>query len=166
MNEFVSVEDRGRVRHLILDRPEKRNAVNHEMVLELCEAAREIANDQAVHCVVLRGEGAAFSAGIDLFQLGGLAGTENLRPFRRDCIEMVNLLEDMTKPVVAQIHGACLGLGAEIALACDLRVMADDVKFGLPETKLGLIPDVGGSTRLPAVVGLGNAKELLMTGRS
>ena len=72
----------------------------------------------------------------------------------------------MTKPVVAQIHGACLGLGAELALACDLRVMADDVKFGLPETKLGLIPDVGGSSRLPAVVGLGIAKELLMTGRT
>jgi enoyl-CoA hydratase/carnithine racemase len=72
----------------------------------------------------------------------------------------------MTKPVVAQIHGACIGLGAELALACDLRVMADDVKFGLPETKLGLIPDVGGSSRLPAVVGLGIAKELLMTGRT
>ena len=79
---------------------------------------------------------------------------------------MANLLEEMTKPVVAQIHGACLGLGAELALACDLRVMADDVQFGLPETKLGLIPDVGGSTRLPAVVGLGIAKELLMTGRT
>jgi enoyl-CoA hydratase/carnithine racemase len=166
MSELVSVEDHGRVRHLILDRPEKRNAVNHQMVLELREAAREAADDHDVWCVVVRGEGAAFSAGIDVFQLGGLAGTENLRPFRRHCIEMVNLLEEMTKPVVAQIHGPCLGLGAEIALACDLRVMADDVKFGLPETKLGLIPDVGGSSRLPAVVGLGIAKELLMTGRT
>jgi enoyl-CoA hydratase/carnithine racemase len=72
----------------------------------------------------------------------------------------------MAKPTVAQIHGACLGLGAEIALACDLRVMADDVTFGLPEVRLGLIPDVGGSTRLPAIVGLGVAKELIMTGRT
>jgi len=166
MSESVSVEDRGRVRHLILDRPEKRNAFNADLVLALREAAREAADDHDVWCVVLRGEGAAFSAGIDVFQLGGLAGTENLRPFRRTCIEMVNLLEEMPKPVVAQIHGACLGLGAEVALACDLRVMADDVKFGLPETKLGLIPDVGGSSRLPAVVGLGVAKELLMTGRT
>ena len=78
----------------------------------------------------------------------------------------MNLLEEMPKPVIAQIHGACLGLGAEIALACDLRVMADDALFGLPETKLGLIPDVGGSSRLPAVVGLGIAKELIMTGRT
>ena len=166
MSELVSIEDHGRVRHLILDRPEKRNAFNRDLVLALREAAREAANDHDVHCVVLRGEGAAFSAGIDIFELAGLAGTENLRPFRRDCIEAANLLEEMTKPVVAQIHGACLGLGAELALACDLRVMADDVKFGLPETKLGLIPDVGGSSRLPAVVGLGIAKELLMTGRT
>jgi enoyl-CoA hydratase/carnithine racemase len=78
----------------------------------------------------------------------------------------VNLLEEMPKPVIAQIHGACLGLGAEIALACDMRVMSDDALFGLPETKLGLIPDVGGSSRLPAVVGLGIAKELIMTGRT
>ncbi len=166
MSELVRISDEGHVRHLILDRPEKRNAFNHDLVLALRDAAREAADDHEVWCVVLRGEGAAFSAGIDVFQLGGLAGTENLRPFRRACIDMVNLLEEMTKPVVAQIHGACLGLGAEIALACDLRVMADDVKFGLPETKLGLIPDVGGSSRLPAVVGLGIAKELLMTGRS
>src|SRR5262245_22092983 len=146
MSELVSVEDHGRVRHLILNRPEKRNAFNHELVTALHEAAREAADANDVWCVVVRGEGAAFSAGIDVFQLGGLAGTENLRPFRRISIEMVNLLEEMAKPVVAQIHGACLGLGAELALACDLRVMADDVKFGLPETKLGLIPDVGGSS--------------------
>lgn len=165
MSELVSIEDRGRVRHLILDRPEKRNAFNRDLVLALRDAAREAADDHDVFCVVLRGEGAAFSAGIDIFELASLAGTENLRPFRRFCIEAANLLEEMTKPVVAQIHGACLGLGAELALACDLRVMADDVKFGLPETKLGLIPDVGGSSRLPAVVGLGNAKELIMTGK-
>ena len=156
MSELVRISDEGHVRHLILDRPEKRNAFNADLVLGLREAAREAADDHDVWCVVVRGEGAAFSAGIDIFQLGGLAGTENLRPFRRSAIEMVNLFEEMTKPVVAQIHGACIGLGAELALACDLRVMADDVKFGLPETKLGLIPDVGGSSRLPAVVGLGH----------
>jgi enoyl-CoA hydratase/carnithine racemase len=166
MSELVRISDEGHVRHLILDRPEKRNAFNADLVLGLREAAREAADDHDVWCVVVSGEGVAFSAGIDIFQLGGLAGTENLRPFRRSAIEMVNLFEEMPKPVVAQIHGACIGLGAELALACDLRVMADNVKFGLPETKLGLIPDVGGSSRLPAVVGLGIAKELLMTGRT
>jgi enoyl-CoA hydratase/carnithine racemase len=166
MSEYVSIEEQDRVRHIVLDRPEKRNAIHHDMVLELRDAAREAYEASDVHVVIVRGEGKAFSAGIDVSQLGGLGGTAQLRPFRRDCIELVNLLEEMPKPVIAQIHGACLGLGAEIALACDMRVMADDALFGLPETKLGLIPDVGGSSRLPAVVGLGIAKELIMTGRT
>jgi enoyl-CoA hydratase/carnithine racemase len=167
MSEFVSVEQDGRVRHLVLNRPEKRNAINAEVVLALRDAAREAADDGDVHCVVLRGAGKCFSAGVDVFELAGTADrTDLLRPFRRACIEAANALEEMKKPVVASIHGACLGLGAELALACDLRVVADDLAFGLPEVKLGLIPDVGGSSRLPAVVGLGNAKELIMTGRS
>ena len=166
MSEYVSVEDRERVRHIVLDRPDKRNAIHHAMVLELRDAAREAYEATDIHCVIVRGEGRAFSAGIDIGQLGSVGGANLLRPFRRDCIELVNLLEEMPKPVIAQIHGACLGLGAEIALACDMRVMADDALFGLPETKLGLIPDVGGSSRLPAVVGLGVAKELIMTGRT
>jgi enoyl-CoA hydratase/carnithine racemase len=166
MSEYVSVEDTERVRHIILDRPDKRNAIHHDMVLELRDAAREAYEATDVHCVIVRGEGRAFSAGIDIHQLGNLGGAALLRPFRRDCVELVNLLEEMPKPVIAQIHGACLGLGAEIALACDMRVMSEDALFGLPETKLGLIPDVGGSSRLPAVVGLGIAKELIMTGRT
>jgi enoyl-CoA hydratase/carnithine racemase len=167
MSELVRVEEDGRVRRLILDRPEKRNAFNSELVAALREAVREVADDVEAHCVVLSGEGPSFSAGIDVFELGSLGGqTQMLGPFRRACLEPVNLLEQMEKPTIAQIHGACLGLAAEIAVACDLRVMADDVKFGLPESRLGLIPDVGGSTRLPAIVGLGNAKDLVMTGRT
>jgi enoyl-CoA hydratase/carnithine racemase len=165
--ELLSVEDRGQVRHLVLDRPEKRNALNGELILALREAAREAADAADVQCVVLRGAGPCFSAGVDVFELGSLGGQKNmLRPFRRVCIEAANALEEMKKPTVAQIHGACLGLGAELVLACDLRVVADDLQFGLPETKLGLIPDVGGSSRLPAIAGLGNAKELIMTGRT
>jgi enoyl-CoA hydratase/carnithine racemase len=167
MSELVSVEQDGRVRHLVLDRAEKRNAINAELMLTLRDAVREAADASDVHCVVLRGEGPSFSAGIDLVEIGGLGGqSQMLRPFRRVCIEAANLLEEMKKPTIASIQGACLGLGAELALACDLRVMADDVEFGLPEVRLGLIPDVGGSSRLPAVVGLGNAKELIMTGRT
>jgi enoyl-CoA hydratase/carnithine racemase len=166
MSEFVSVSDHGRVRHLVLDRPDKRNAFNGRLVRDLRAAARDACDDAGVHCVVVRGNGPAFSAGIDVFELGNLADPALLRPFRRECIEMVNLLEEMPKPVIAQIHGACIGLGGEIAVACDMRVMSDDARFALPETKLGLIPDVGGSSRLPAIVGLGIAKELVMTGRT
>ena len=154
MSELVSVEDDGHVRHVMLNRAEKRNAINAELMLALREPLREAADDSDVHCVVLRGEGPSFSAGIDVFELGSLGDeTHGCGRSAAVCIEAANLLEEMAKPTIAQIQGACLGLGAELALACDLRVMADDVSFGLPEMKLGLIPDVGGSTRLPAIVG-------------
>jgi 3-hydroxypropionyl-coenzyme A dehydratase len=165
--KMVSIEEHGPVRHLVLDRSEKRNALNGELILAIRDAALEAADAPDVRCVVLRGAGPCFSAGVDVFELGSLGNQrEMLRPFRRVCIEAANALEEMKKPTVAQIHGACLGLGAELVLACDLRVMAEDVQFGLPETRLGLIPDVGGSSRLPAIAGLGNAKELIMTGRA
>ena len=76
-----------------------------------------------------------------------------------------NLAEEMAKPTICAIHGACIGGAMELALACDLRVMATDAVIGMPETRIGLIPDVGGSSRLPQVVGLGRAKELVMTGK-
>src|SRR4051794_29287572 len=91
---------------------------------------------------------------------------ERLRNFRRECLTAWNLAEEMAKPVVCQIHGACLGGAMELALACDLRVLSEDAVMGLPETRIGLVPDVGGSSRLPQVVGLGRAKELVMTGRA
>src|SRR2546423_15359328 len=112
MSEYVSVEDSGRVRHIILDRPDKRNAIHHDMVLELRDAARDAFEATDVHCVILRGEGKGFSAGIDVYQLGSLGGASLLRPFRRDCIDLLNLLEEMPKPVIAQIHGPGLGPGA------------------------------------------------------
>lgn len=163
---LVTTEDRGPVRHVVLNRPEKRNAFNAELVLAVGAALREAADDPAVHCVVLRGEGPMFSSGMDLGALNDLAGgTEMLRSFRRACIEAWNLAEEMTKPTICAIHGACIGGAMELALACDLRVMTADAIIGMPETRIGLIPDVGGSSRLPAVVGLGRAKELIMTGK-
>jgi enoyl-CoA hydratase/carnithine racemase len=162
---LVLTEDRGAVRHVILNRPEKRNALNGELVLELRGALHAAAADPAVHCVVLRGAGPMFSSGMDLSSLGDLAAApEHLRPFRRVCLEAFNAAEEMPKPVVCEIHGGCIGGAMELALACDLRVMAAEAVIGMPETRIGLIPDVGGSSRLPQVVGLGRAKELVMTG--
>ena len=163
---LVLTEDRRSVRHVILNRPEKRNAFNGDLVRATGEALRAAAADASVHCVVLRGAGPMFSSGMDLASLGALAeAPEHLRAFRRECIDAWNLAEEMTKPTVCAIHGACLGGAMELALACDLRVIAADAVVGLPETRIGLIPDVGGSSRLPAVVGLGRAKELIMTGK-
>jgi enoyl-CoA hydratase/carnithine racemase len=90
---------------------------------------------------------------------------ESLREFRTPILDWWNLLEEMPKPTICQIHGACLGGAFELALAADFRVMAEDAMAGIMEVRVGLLPDVGGCSRLPAIVGLGNAKELIMTGK-
>jgi enoyl-CoA hydratase/carnithine racemase len=163
---IVETEDRGAVRHVVLNRPEKRNAFNDELVLGLRDALTEAAGDDAVQCVVLRGAGPMFSSGMDVNFLGALASEPgNLRASRRPIIETWNLLEEMPKPTIAQIHGACIGGAMELALAADLRVMAAEAVIGLVETRVGLVPDVGGSTRLPSVVGLGRAKEMIMASK-
>jgi enoyl-CoA hydratase/carnithine racemase len=163
---LVLTEDNGPVRHVVLNRPDKRNAFNGELVAATGEALRAAAADTSVRCVVVRGAGPMLSSGMDLATLAELADApEHLRAFRRVCLDAWNLAEEMTKPTICQIHGACIGGAMELALACDLRVIAADAVIGMPETRIGLIPDVGGSSRLPAVVGLGRAKELIMTGK-
>lgn len=163
---LVETEDRGAVRHVILNRPEKRNAMHGELVLAIGAALKEAANAPEVRVVVVRGAGAMFSSGMDFNALGAVAQQpEHLRAFRRECIDAWNLAEEMTKPVIAQIHGGCIGGAVELAIAADFRVMAADAVIGMPETRVGLVPDVGGSSRLPALVGLGRAKELIMTGK-
>jgi enoyl-CoA hydratase/carnithine racemase len=163
---IVFTEDRGPVRHVVLNRAEKRNAMSQELLRALADALRAAADDDAIDCVVLRGDGPVFSAGVDLAELASFAGEPSvLRPFRNVFLECANLCETMPKPVVCQIHRTCVGGALEVALGCDLRIAASDSQFGLPEVKFGIIPDVGGSSRLPAVVGLGRAKELILTAR-
>ncbi len=163
---LVATEDRGAVRHLVLNRPEKRNALNGELIQALGAAIEEAAYDDSVRVVVVRGEGPMFSSGMDLNDLRALAQSpERLHAYRRPILQWWNLLEEMHKPTICQIHGGCLGGAFELALACDFRTMAEDAVAGIMEVRVGLLPDLGGSSRLPSVVGLGNAKELIMTGK-
>jgi enoyl-CoA hydratase/carnithine racemase len=164
---LVNVEDGESVRYLVLNRPNKRNALNGEMIRELGQAIEDAADDDSVRVVVVRGEGAMFSSGMDLNDLRALSERPaGLRGFRRSILNWWNLLEEMPKPTICQIHGAALGGAFELALACDFRTMAEDAVAGIMEVRVGLLPDVGGCSRLPAVVGLGNAKELIMTGKA
>jgi len=163
---LVATEDRGAVRHIVLSRAEKRNALNEELVKDLREAFEETAQDDTVRVVVLRGDGPMFSAGLDLGALKNLSDhPERVHEGRAPLLETWNLLEQMPQATIAQIHGGAIGGAMELALACDLRVMAEDAVAGLVESRIGLIPDVGGSSRLPSVVGSGIAKELIMTGK-
>src|SRR3954449_6992747 len=163
---LVAVEDRGGVRHIVLQRAEKRNAFNAELIQAFGAAVELAAGEDAVRVVIVRGEGGMFSSGMDLNDLRRLSeNAERTRDFRRPILQAWNLLEEMPKPTICQIHGAALGGAFELALACDFRTMAEDAVAGIMEVRVGLLPDVGGCSRLPAVVGLGNAKELIMTGK-
>ncbi|HEY1358925.1 MAG TPA: enoyl-CoA hydratase/isomerase family protein [Thermoleophilaceae bacterium] len=163
---LIGVEDRGEVRHIVLQRAEKRNAFNGDLIQALGAAVEEASADDDVRVVVLRGDGPMFSSGMDLNDLRNLSENPvGLRRFRRPILQIWNLLEEMPKATICQIHGAALGGAFELATACDFRTMAEDAVAGILEVRVGLLPDVGGCSRLPAIVGLGNAKELIMTGK-
>src|SRR6266571_5314899 len=151
-----------------LNRPEKRNAIHRDLLLALVDAVATAERDRDVRAVIVYGEGPVFSAGVDFGMLAADVEGESRAPFRTHVGEMqavLSRLEAIEKPVVGALHRYVPGLGLELALACDLRVATTDCELGLPEVRLGLIPDVGGTTRLVRTVGYARAKELLMTGR-
>jgi len=171
MNELVRTERRGTTFEIILNRPDKRNAVNIEMFQQF-SAAIDVANRTPdLRVVFIRGEGRAFSAGIDVSNLLLLAEKygphwqQRMRSITHDFQSVLTRLERLELPTIALLHGYCLGIAMELALACDLRIAAEDTWLGLPESRLGMIPDVGGTTRLTRLVGPARAKELIFTGR-
>src|SRR3954452_14169825 len=163
---IVEQVDRGAVRHIVMKRAEKRNALNDELIEGLGEAVEDAAAGDSVRVVVVRGDGPMFSSGMDLSGLRALSeNPDSIHEMREPILRSWNLLEEMPKATIAQILGGAIGGAMELALACDMRVMAEDAVTGLVEARIGLIPDVGGSSRLSAVVGLGLAKELIMAGK-
>lgn len=163
---LVDVSTRDGVATLTLNRPEKRNALDRATLDALAAAVRAVEADAEARVVVLRGAGPAFSAGIDLNALGELAQPDG-RALRRLIARIQGVtgaVAAIDRPVVAALHGTCLGLGLEVALAADLRIAEAGTKLGLPEIVLGIIPDCGGTTRLSRLVGAARAKRLILTG--
>ena len=151
-----------------LNRPEKRNAIHRDLLIALVDAVATAERDRDVRAVVVYGEGPVFSAGVDFGMLAGDVEGESRAPFRTHVGEMqaaLSRLEAIEKPIIGALHRYVPGLGLELALAFDLRVATSDCELGLPEVRLGLVPDVGGTTRLVRTVGYAKAKELVMTGR-
>lgn len=171
MSELIITRQRDTLFEIVLNRPEKRNAINLEMMRGLDAAIAEANRAQGVRIVLIYGEGESFSSGIDVSSLLGLAQThgpnwqQRMRSITDEFQGVMTRLERLELPTIALLHGHCLGLAFELALACDLRIAADETLLGLPETLLGIIPDVGGTTRLTRLVGPGRAKELIFTGR-
>lgn len=172
MSDLVLTEHRDHIVELILNRPEKRNAINWAVMQALDAAITEAGQLPGVRVILLRGEGKGFSSGIDLAAFGqiskdfGPGWRENLLPFTQAFQAVFNRLERSPLPVIALLHNYALGLGLELALACDLRIAAEGTRLALPEARMGIIPDVGGTTRLTRLVGPARAKELIMTGRN
>ena len=148
-----------------INRPQKLNALNAEVLDELEEAFQTIREDEAIAAVIVTGAGQkAFVAGADIKELQTLDGPSARRTSQRGQ-QVFQLIEDIRKPVVAAVNGYALGGGAELAMACHLRVAGANAAFGLPETGLGIIPGYGGTQRLPQLVGRARALELILTAK-
>ena len=160
----IRIEREGRRATVIVDRPDKLNALNDETIDELYVAFHTLAEDDDIGGLVITGEGEkAFVAGADIAELAKMGSIDGIDVSRKGQ-DAFRLLEEMGKPVVAAVNGYALGGGLELALACHLRVASEKAKFGLPEVKLGIIPGYGGTVRLPRIVGRGRALELILTG--
>ena len=150
--------------HISLDRPEVVNAYNVQMRDDFSEALSAIQQDTEVHALLITGEGRGFCAGADLTEFGTAPSQVIARRVRWERDVWGQLL-NLDIPIVAGVHGYCIGSGLEIALLCDLRIAATGTVFALPEVQLGMIPAAGGTQTLPRAVGGSKALDLLLTGR-
>jgi enoyl-CoA hydratase len=190
-SEVLTIEYDGHVATLWLDRPEKRNAMNLPFWDDIPRAMEELSNDGDVRAVVIAARGSAFTVGIDLNLLAQVAGQrftvgidlnllaqvagqregsdaarklaryEEVKKFQ----QTMNSIADCPKPVIAAIHGYCLGAGIDLITACDIRLASDDAVFSIRETKMAMVADVGTVQRLPRLIAAGHVAELLFTGK-
>jgi enoyl-CoA hydratase/carnithine racemase len=166
--ETILFEVRNQIAFVTFNRPESMNAMNRQMTKELVEACRQIEEDAGIRIAIFTGAGEkAFSAGMDLKE----RAETSFSPIERRQQKLSATIQSqtravaaITKPTIAAIRGYCVGGGLEFALACDMRVAAEDAKLGLAEVKRGLIPGSGGTQRLPRTVGVAKALEVCLTG--
>lgn len=172
MSDVILTEYENQIFHIILNRTDKRNAIDLALIEAFHEAldAAERAFNDGARVLIIRAAGKAFSAGIDLSGLMdttaryGETWRNNLFPVTLMYQSLLNKLEYHSLPTICVMHGYCMGLGMELSLACDFRYIAERTIYSLPETRLGMIPDVGGTTRLLKLVGPSRAKAIIMTG--
>lgn len=165
--EDIKITKVGKVATIAIDRPEVMNAIRYHTMLEIKDALDDIEADQDIRVVVITGAGEkAFISGGDISIMAQDAGyVETLSEVPKGQA-ICSDIENFPKPVIARINGIALGGGTEIAMCCDIRIAADTTIMGQPEIKLGIIPGYGGTQRLPRLIGMGKAKELILTGDS
>lgn len=155
----IIVERLGGVLRLTMDNLPKKNALSRSMYLELAQALKDVAQDNSIRAVWLRGAGGVFSSGNDV---NGFAAPDGELPAP---VQFVYALLDFPKPIVAQVEGLAVGIGVTMLLHCDLIYAAEDVKFRMPFVNLGVVPEAGSSYLLPRFMGAAKAADLLLTGR-
>lgn len=160
----VRVECDGAIGWIVLNRPDQINAINNDIRGGVPAALARLDADPAIRVIVIRGAGPrGFCAGADIKESHGPETSLQIN-LRKQGVRWIESLDRTAKPVIAALHGYCMGGGMELALACDIRFASPDVVLALPETGLGLIPGGGGTQRLPRVVGPGRALDILLTG--
>ncbi|WP_312553285.1 enoyl-CoA hydratase/isomerase family protein [Massilia sp.] len=164
VNDAVSIEREAGLGWVVLTRPGQINAINDDIRHGVPQALRELDADPAIRVILIRGAGErGFCAGADIKEKRAPETAIEVRR-RMQGARWIEAIDAVQKPVIAAVHGYCMGGGLELALACDIRYAAPDAVFSLPETALGLIPGGGGTQRLARVVGPGRAMDLLLTG--
>ncbi len=147
-----------------LNRPKQLNSISNEMFAELYQIADRVAADDDIAVLIITGSSKVFAAGADLKEVGALKGVIDAHKYVSNVHKVFNRIEKLEKPVIAAVGGLALGGGCELALACDIRIAAENAKFGLPEIKIGALPGGGGTQRLPRLIGSARAKEMLFLG--
>lgn len=160
----IHLKREGPIATIVLDRPERANTITLQLTVEFNDALDVLDQDPDVACILITGAGDKhFCGGADLREIEDMMTPDGVTGDpRRDFIRHI---EDVSKPVICVINGAAMGGGCEIALACDFRIMVDDAQIGLPEIRFGALPGAGGTQRLPRLIGLARAKEMILMGR-
>jgi enoyl-CoA hydratase len=162
--ETLLYEKRNGIGYVTINRPEKLNALNQKVMAELSTCFESIHQDEEVRAVILTGAGEkSFVAGADVNELAVQNPVQGKHTSTRGQ-RILECIEDLGKPVIAAVNGYALGGGCELAMACTIRIAAENARFGQPEVKLGIIPGYGGTQRLPRLVGKGRAMELILAG--
>ncbi|WP_017379866.1 enoyl-CoA hydratase [Paenisporosarcina sp. TG-14] len=160
--EFLSWTVENYVAKVTINRPPA-NALSRALIVEVNELMNAVEHDDSVRVIVLHGEGRFFSAGADIKEFTLINTGEEFSALSASGQEIFERLERFSKPVIASIHGAALGGGLELAMSCHMRIVSNNAKLGLPELQLGLIPGFAGTQRLPRLVGMPKAAEMLLT---
>mgnify|MGYP000648010142 CR=1 FL=1 len=162
---FVTLEHRGPVGLITMNRPEALNALNDQVLRELDAVLDQVEADDSILVAVITGAGRSFVAGADIGQMSTLTAAE-AKAFGVLGNRVFLKLENLTKPTIAAVNGFALGGGCELSMACDIRLASEKARFGQPEVGLGITPGFGGTQRLPRIVGVSKAMELILTAKT